>query len=796
MSMIGTRVVRREDPELLTVGGSYVDDLAPADALHATFVRSDMAHALITGVDTAEAAAMPGVVGVFTAADLDLTAEKPGMPIMNQAMTRTWLAVDRVRYVGEPVAVVVTMTREAGVDAAENVFIDYEPLDPVVDMKQAVNNEVVLFPEAGTNVAATIESNRDGDIFADVEVRVDLSFRNHRMTAAPIEPRAAVARWDVDPDSGTLRLTQWSSTQFPHGTRDGLAASLGVDPAQVRVITPDVGGGFGAKGGRYPEDLVVASLARKLERPVRWTETRSENMVGMDHGRAVEFTASIGGTRDGRITAYKLHVLQDSGAYPRIGAMLPSLTQIMACGVYDIDKVDFSATSVVTNTAPVGAYRGAGRPEATAAIERMVDAFAAEVGMDPVEVRRRNFIKPESFPYKTQTGADMDNGEYAAALDAVIDAADYAGLRAEQERRRNDPTAPLLGLGWCSYVEITNPFGAQEFGSVEIKSDGSALVLTGSSAHGQGHHTAFAQLTHDLTGIALDRIEVRHGDTDEVKRGGGTGGSKSLQAGGSAVWKAGEIVVGRAKETAADLLEAAVGDIVLDTDTGALLGRGNPVGVHRLGRDRPARRRRRLGPEPGGRRRRRRARRPTHGRGRLRTRRGDVPVRHPPVGRRSRPGNWRGHRGRSLLLRRRRHHRQPADRRRPGPRRRRLRHRPCPDGGVRLRLRRQPPDRQLHGLRAGVGRRAAELHTNPDGDGNPPKPARRQGHRRVGNHRRDPGRPECRGRRPRPSRRPPYRDPHHRPACVGGDHQLPSALNESRLGRSDLQLFIRRSPRT
>jgi len=576
VSMIGTRVVRREDPELLTVGGSYVDDLAPADALHATFVRSDMAHALITGVDTAEAAAMPGVAGVFTAADLDLTAEKPGMPILNQAMTRTWLAADRVRYVGEPVAVVVTTTREAGVDAAETVLIDYEPLDPVVDMKQAVNNEVVLFPEAGTNVAATIESNRDGDIFADVAVRVDLSFRNHRMTAAPIEPRAAVARWDVDADSGTLRLTQWSSTQFPHGTRDGLATSLGVDPAQVRVITPDVGGGFGAKGGRYPEDLVVASLARRLERPVRWTETRSENMVGMDHGRAVEFTASIGGTRDGRITAYKLHVLQDSGAYPRIGAMLPSLTQIMACGVYDIDKVDFSATSVVTNTAPVGAYRGAGRPEATAAIERMVDVFAAELGLDPVEVRRRNFIKPESFPYKTQTGADMDNGEYAAALDAVIDAADYTGLRAEQERRRNDPTAPLLGLGWCSYVEITNPFGAQEFGSVEIKSDGSALVLTGSSAHGQGHHTAFAQLTHDLTGIALDRIEVRHGDTDEVKRGGGTGGSKSLQAGGSAVWKAGEIVVGRAKEAAAELLEAAVGDIVLDTDTGAFSVVGTP----------------------------------------------------------------------------------------------------------------------------------------------------------------------------------------------------------------------------
>ncbi len=577
MSMIGTRVRRREDPELLTVGGSYVDDLAPADAVHATFVRSDMAHAVVAGIDTSEAAAMPGVIGVFTAADLDLAAEPPGMPIFNQAMTRSWLATDRVRYVGEPVAVVVTTTREAGVDAAEAVFVDYEPLDAVVDMKQAVADEVILFPAAGTNTVTAIPSNQESDIFADVEVRVDLAFRNHRLTAAPIEPRSAVARWDADPESGALRLTQWSSTQFPHGTRDGLAASLGVDPSRVRVITPDVGGGFGAKGGRYPEDLVVAALARTLERPVRWTETRSENMVGMDHGRAVEFTASMGGTRDGRITAYKLHVIQDSGAYPRIGAMLPRLTQIMACGVYDIEKVDFSATSVVTNTAPVGAYRGAGRPEATAAIERMVDLFAAEIGLDPVEVRRRNFIAPGAFPFTTQTGADMDTGEYTAALDAVIEAADYTGLRAEQERRRNDPKAPLLGLGWCSYVEITNPLGAQEFGSVEIHPDGSALVLTGSSAHGQGHHTAFAQLTHDLTGIPLERIEVRHGDTDEVKRGGGTGGSRSLQTGGSAIWKAGEIVVARAKEAAAELLEAAVGDIVLDIDTGAFSVVGTPA---------------------------------------------------------------------------------------------------------------------------------------------------------------------------------------------------------------------------
>ena len=592
MSLIGTGVIRREDPELLTVGGSYVDDLAPADALHATFVRSVMAHAVINGIDTSEAVAMPGVVAVLTAADLGLEPEPPGNALFNQAMTRTELSKDRVRYVGEPVAVVLSSTREAGVDAAEAVFVDYEPLVPVVAPSRALEDGVLLFPEAGTNTVFAIEVGHDrgdvvdkavdhvGDIFADAEVRVDLAFGNHRLTAAPLEPRSAVARWDTiaNGDGSTaLRLTQWSSTQFPHATRDGLAASVGVDPSLVRVITPDVGGGFGAKGGRYPEDIVVALAARHLGRPVRWTETRSENMLSMDQGRAVEFEASMGGTRDGRITAYKLHVVQDSGAYPRIGAMLPRLTRIMTSGVYDIANVEFSSLSVVTNTAPVGAYRGAGRPEAAAAIERMIDLFAAEIGMDPAEIRRRNFIAPEDFPYRTPTGADMDNGEYAKSMDAVVEAADYAGLRAEQARRRQDANAPLLGLGWSTYVEITNPLRSSEFGSLEVRPDGSALVLTGSSAHGQGHHTTFAQLAHDVTGIPVDQIEVRHGDTDQVKRGGGTGGSRSLQVGGSAIWKAAEIVVAKAKDAAAELLEANPDDIILDTKSGRFSVVGTPT---------------------------------------------------------------------------------------------------------------------------------------------------------------------------------------------------------------------------
>ena len=605
MSMIGTSVVRKEDPALLTVGGSYVDDIGPADALVVVFVRSLMAHARITGIDTSEAAAMPGVVGVFTAADLGLEARPPGLPLFNAAMRRSWLAADRVRYVGEPVAAVVAESRAAAVDAAELVFVDYEPLDVVVDVRQAAADEVLLFPEAETNVAfalgdasfGAVSSDADSaaageadsdsggeaddaddsaDMFAGCDVVVSLSFANHRMAVAPIEPRAAVAQWAPGPD-GELRLTQWSSTQFPHRTRDDLAEAMGVEESRVRVITPDVGGGFGSKNGAYPEDMAVAALARRLGRPLRWTETRSESMVGLAHARSLHYEATLGGTRDGKFQAYRLEVTQDAGAYPAIGSALPIFTRLMATGVYAIDSVSFSARSVVTNTTPVGAYRGAGRPEATTALERIIDVFAAEAGLDPLETRRRNLIPSEAFPVVTPTGADMDSGDYAAAIAAVVQASGYAALRAEQQRRRDDPGAPLLGLGWSVYCEITNPMGASEFGSIELRDDGTALVLTGSSSHGQGHHTAFAQIAAEVTGIAVDDIEVRHGDTDEVARGGGTGGSRSLQVGGSAVHLASEALVEQAREQVADLLEADAADVVFDAAAGVFSVVGSPA---------------------------------------------------------------------------------------------------------------------------------------------------------------------------------------------------------------------------
>ena len=580
--MIGTRVNRNEDPDLLTIGGRYVDDLAPADAVHITFVRSVFAHALLTSIDTSEAESMPGVVAVFTAESLGLEQVPPDHPFNNQAMTTTWLASERVRFVGEPIAAVVTETRNQGVDAAEAVFIEYEPLVPVLSTADALADITLLYPDAGTNVAFAVpagghpEGTELDTMFDDCEVKVQLAFRNHRLAPCPLESRAALAQWGQTED-GRPHLTQWSETQGAHGTRDGLMKDFGLEQDQVRVICPDVGGAFGAKNGRYAEDKVVAAIARKLDQPTRWTETRSESMLGLVHGRAVEFDCTIGGDADGNIKAYSVHMTQDAGATAAIGALLPFLTKIMLTGVYNIDRVHFTSISPVTNKVPVGAYRGAGRPEATHAIERMVDYFAAELAMDPGEVRRKNLIPVESFPLTTLTGASMDTGNYGGSMDLAFEAAGLEELRAEQVRRRESGDPKLLGIGLCTYVEITNPLGGGEFGSVEIRPDGTALALTGSSSHGQGHHTAFAQIISELTGIDFDRIEVHHGDTDEVARGGGTGGSKSLQLGGTAIWQSTEQVIEMAKATAAAELEANPDDIVLDTANGTFSVAGSPA---------------------------------------------------------------------------------------------------------------------------------------------------------------------------------------------------------------------------
>jgi aerobic carbon-monoxide dehydrogenase large subunit len=578
MSILGTRVVRTEDPLFLTRGAVYTDDLADdrlTGALHATFVRSQVAHGRVLSVDASAALEAPGVVAVVTADDAaDLTPLEAGPPFVNQAMTRPWLASDVVRFVGEPIAVVLTEERYQGEDAAEMVSVDIDPLPAVVGTEAAARDEVLLFPEAGTNVVATFGEPAPEDFFAGCEVVVTQRLVNQRVAPVPLEARAAAAAWGQDG-----RVTIWCSNQGAQQAKGQIAGWLGLEADLVHLVTPDVGGGFGAKIGADPEFAFVAWLARHVGRPVRWAETRSENLVGMLHGRGQDQTVTVGGRRDGTIEAYGLVVDQDSGAYPRLGALLPTLTILMAPAVYAFPKVHARARALATNTTSIGAYRGAGRPEATAAVERAVDLFAAEIGMDPAEVRRINLLPPFDQPHTTPTGATYDSGDYPAALEKVLAAAGYAGLRAEQARRRERGDVRQLGIGLSVYVEITGsdagPTGGED-AEVEVHPDGTATVLTGTSPHGQGHATAWAMIASDRLGIPVEKITVVHGDTDRIPRGGGTMGSRSLQMGGAAVHQAAGELVELAKQRAAEVLEVDAADLEVDLGLAGLAVRGTP----------------------------------------------------------------------------------------------------------------------------------------------------------------------------------------------------------------------------
>jgi aerobic carbon-monoxide dehydrogenase large subunit len=579
VSILGTRVLRTEDPRFLTTGGIYTDDLRLPGACHVQFVRSTVAHARIASVDVSAALAEPGVIAAFTGADLDLDELAPPMAgMINARMSQPLLARDVVRYVGEPVAVVVTEGRYQGEDAADLVDVDYDLLPPVVEAAEAgTPGAAVLFPAAGGNVAATFgdPAALNADLFAGCEVVVSRTIVNQRVAPAPMETRAAAAVWEADG-----RLTAWIPNQGAQGTRSALATMLGIDQAAVRVITPDVGGAFGAKFGADPEHAIVCWVARRLGRPARWAETRNENLIGMTHGRAQRQTVTIGGRRDGTVTAYRLEILQDSGAYPRFGAILPMLTILMCPGPYAIGRAEAVATSVVTNTTPVGAYRGAGRPEATAAVERAMDLFAAEIGADPAEVRRKNLLPRFTDPHTTAFGATYDSGDYATALEAALDAAGYADLRDEQAKRRASGDVVQLGIGLSCYVEITGGGGEgggpQENATVEVHPDGSATILTGTSPHGQGHSTVWAMLASEELGIPLDKITVKWGDTDLIPVGGGTGGSRSLQLGGAAVQRASRDLLEVARQRVADELEVNAADLVFDTTRSSFAVAGDP----------------------------------------------------------------------------------------------------------------------------------------------------------------------------------------------------------------------------
>jgi carbon-monoxide dehydrogenase large subunit len=577
-SILGNRVIRKEDPKFLTVGGTYLADLADPrleGAVYATYVRSTMAHARITSIDTSDAAALPGVVAVFTGTDLGL---EPVPSAFNPGVARRLLVTDVVRYVGEPVAVVLSETPEAGADAAEQVVVDYEPLEALIDI-EAARDGAAIFPDAGSNVVfgtamLGMPEVTGDDFFDGCEVVVRGRALNQRVAPCPLEVRSAAVAWTDDDN-----LVQWLSTQHAQGARDTVRAANGLEADAVRIIAPDVGGGFGAKIGAYPEELLLGRLAKEVGRPVRWLETRSESMVGLGHGRAQIQDFIIGGTRDGKILAYRLEVLQDCGAFAEIGTVLaPFMTRPMSSGVYDFPKIECTASSIITNTTPTVAYRGAGRPEATAAVERAMDLYALEIGLDAVELRRRNLIGKFTEPHTTVIGQTYDVGDYGTALDKALAAAGYDELRAEQQRRRDSGDPVQLGIGVSCYVEITGgvpPFGDEA--RIDVRPDGRAVVFTGTSPHGQGHVTAWSMIASDKTGIPMDKIDVVWGDTDLVPVGGGTMGSRSLQQGGAAVQHAAIELVAQAKDLAAKLLEADAADVVLDTDRGAFHVAGTPA---------------------------------------------------------------------------------------------------------------------------------------------------------------------------------------------------------------------------
>src|SRR3954471_18499712 len=560
-SILGNAVVRLEDPTLLMGSGKYVGDLVEPGMLHVAFVRSTIAHGKLLSVDTKDASSMPGVVAIYDAGN-DL-----GIPTLQQfqmmpdTLNRPIFATGKVRFVGDIVAAVVAESAAQAADAAEQVVVDYDPLPSVMTAAEAMApGAPLLFEETGSNICfgTTFPEGDDSDPCEGADVVAEVTMVSQRLAGVPMETNGILA---VPADGG---LTCWVSCQAPHSLHGAYAPMLGLEPEKLRVVCPWVGGGFGPKAAPYVEHLVAGAAAMKLGRPVKWTATRSEDMVSLVHGRDFVMTAKLGVDKKGKIVGFDGSVVASAGAYPGIGAILPMLTQMMSVGVYDIPKVRFKTVGVLTNNTTVGAYRGAGRPEATQLIERVLDVAAAQTGMDPAEIRRVNFIQPDKFPLTTTTGGNYDSGEYEKALDAVLKAADYKKLRKEQEKRRKSSDTKQLGIGISSYVEVTAPVGLHiEFGAVEVHDDGSASVFAGTSVHGQGHHTAFAMLASEVLGIPMENIKFVNSDTKHVPRGAGTMGSRSLQTAGSAIHIASNEILDRARQIASHLLEAQADDIVV-----------------------------------------------------------------------------------------------------------------------------------------------------------------------------------------------------------------------------------------
>jgi len=572
-SLLGTVVRRVEDPDLLVGRSTFVDNDQSPDLLHAVFVRSPFAHARLLSVETAAALAAPGVRAVLTSADLAGRMLAP-FAIANESLNRPPLAVDRVRYVGEPVALVVAWSRAEAVDAAELVEADYDPLPAVADMEEALAEDAPLqFEELGSNIAASRKDDDQSEPWPAGAHVVRVRIENQRIATAPMEGHAIVVRPATD-DDGEHDLTIWLTTQQPHQARDQLADFAGLPRDRVRLVAPHVGGAFGGKAGAIAEHAAIVAAAQRLGCPVKWAETRSEAMLSMQGRGQVQY-AELGLDDEGHILGMRLRIVGDCGAYGGFSGAFPlGGTYLMSQGVYEIPRITYAGIAALTNTAPVGAFRGAGRPEAAALLERLMDLAADELGLAPEEIRRRNLIPKDAFPYDTLTGAHYDIADFDLPLREALRIADIDALRAEQQRRRDAGEVRQLGIGLSTYVEITG-FGGTELGTVTVHPDGSATVSAGTSAHGQGHATSFAMIVSDRLGIPMDRIRYVQSDTAAVRTGGGTGGSRSLQIGGSAVGRAADKVLEQAKDVAARLLEASADD--LEVVDGGLAVRGVPA---------------------------------------------------------------------------------------------------------------------------------------------------------------------------------------------------------------------------
>jgi carbon-monoxide dehydrogenase large subunit len=551
-TVMGGEVRRREDPRLVTGRGRYTADVSREGWLHAAFVRSTVAHARIKSIDCAAAAALPGVAGIFVAADLAL---KPQVAPALDLFARPALAAEVVRFVGDAVAVAVAETRSTAADAAAAVVVEFELLPNVLSADEALApGAPVLHKAKGDNLVSSIELGEPGALDgADVVVRA--RFVNQRLAAIPIEANAVAAEPDGD---GGLRL--WTSTQVPFRVRSEVSELAGVPEEKLRVIAPDVGGAFGAKLATYPEQTVVAALAARLHRPVVWVEYRSENMTAMTHGRAQVQDVALGATRDGRLVGLEARILGDTGAYPGQTPGIVLYTAQMSPGPYVIPSVQARAAAAATNTTPTASYRGAGRPEAISLIERAMDMLAAELGIDPVELRRRNLIAGD-FPYATATGLTYDSGDYGRALDMALEAAGYDALRTEQTRRRERGDRLQLGIGISCYVEMTAVLTPMEYGAASVDSSGMVTVHSGTTPSGQGHETAFAQIASFTMGVPLEQVNVVTSDTGVVANGDGTYGSRSMQLGGNAVRAACVALIEKARNAAARHFEAGVDDV-------------------------------------------------------------------------------------------------------------------------------------------------------------------------------------------------------------------------------------------